>query len=195
MGNRTSSTQEPPETESIIGHTQQHYHTQNTGGSGQHLYMNEAKVFSNNLNRLIQQQDEDDLGVLKSEGKAGPSQGSDKRDLRIGFDRKDISAPLAVTIDSISMLLPVLPYLKANIWTCIHEGCITWLLNSVNNGLLFCLLQLVRTTGRRCQPSAPLDHASTKTSMLTFHWSSKKLFACFTTCGCVCIIVFTGLFY
>lgn len=192
MGNNKSS-QEAPETQSIVGHNQQDYRTQNTGGSsGQHYYMREPKIFSNNLNRLIQQQDEDVFGVVKSEGKAGPSQGSDSRDLRIAFDRKDISAPIAVTIDSISKVLPILPYLKANIWTCIHDGCSSWLFNSIIQVLFHCLLQLVRTTGRRCRPSALLDRASTKTSTSIFLWSSRRLSGCCITCGCVCSVVFVG---
>lgn len=103
MGN-TKSSQESPETQSIIGHSQHGYHTHNAGGSGQHFYTKEAKILSNNLNRLVQQDDKDVLGVDKSEGSTVPNQGSDKKDLRIGFDWKDTSAPLAVTIDSISML-------------------------------------------------------------------------------------------
>lgn len=103
MGN-WKSTQKSPETQSIVGHNQHDYHTHNNGGSGQHIGVGEAKILSNNLNRLVQQEDKNVVGFVKSEGKAGPSQGSDKKDMRIGFDRKDTSAPLAVTIDSISML-------------------------------------------------------------------------------------------
>lgn len=107
MGNWTS-TQEPPETQSIVGHGQHDYHTQGDGGRGQHIPKEEAKILSNNLNRYVLQEDVNVLGVFNSEGKAGP----DRRDLRIAYDRKDTSSPLAVTLDSISTLWSVSLYLQ-----------------------------------------------------------------------------------
>lgn len=115
MGNR-KSTQEPPETQSIVEHSQHDYHTQSGGGRGQHFHREEAKILSNNLNRFVQQEDVNVLDVVNSERKAGLGLGlgPDKENLRIVYDRKDTSSPLAVTIDSISMLLSVLLYLKTN---------------------------------------------------------------------------------
>lgn len=96
--------QEPPETQSIVGHGQQDYHTQGDGGRGQHTLKEEPKILSNNLNRYVLQEDMNVLGVVNSEGKAGPGLGSDRRDLRIAYDRKDTSSALAVTLDNISTL-------------------------------------------------------------------------------------------
>ena len=102
MGNRQSS-QEPVETQSIIIHDHQHYNTQVNERSEQQIYVEETRILSNNLNRHINPEDHRVYRVVKYE-EAASSRDPNKKSLRIFFDRTDSSAPLALTLDNISML-------------------------------------------------------------------------------------------
>lgn len=107
MGNRQSA-QEPVETESIITHSQHHYNTHTNGQSEQYIYVKETRILTNNLNRHLISEDNKVHRVVKCEGDAASRRDSNKKSLRISFDRKDTSAPLALTLDNISTLF--IPY-------------------------------------------------------------------------------------
>ena len=103
MGNR-QSTQEPVETQSIITHSQHHYNTHTTGQSEQYIYVKETRIVTNNLNRHYNPEHSKVHRVVKCEGDAASGRDSNKKSLRISLDRKDTSAPLALTLDNISTL-------------------------------------------------------------------------------------------
>lgn len=107
MGNRQSA-QGSVETQNIISHCQHHYNTHTNGQSEQHIYVEETRILTNNLNRHINTEDNKFHHVVKREGDAASSLDLNKKSLKIFFDRKDTSAPLALTLDNISMLC--IPY-------------------------------------------------------------------------------------
>lgn len=102
MGSK-QSVEKPIESQSIITHSQQHYNTNTNEQSEQHSLVAEARILSNNLSRHIDPEDDEVYNVANYQG-AASSQDPNKKSLKISFDRRDTSAPLALTLDNISML-------------------------------------------------------------------------------------------
>ncbi|MPC47450.1 Secretory carrier-associated membrane protein 3 [Portunus trituberculatus] len=100
MGSK-QSVEKPIESQSIITHSQQHYNTNTDEQSEQHFPLAEARILSNNLSRHIDPEDDQVYRVANYRG-AASSQDSIQKSLKISFDRRDTSAPLALTLDNIT---------------------------------------------------------------------------------------------
>ncbi|KAK8727196.1 hypothetical protein OTU49_009745 [Cherax quadricarinatus] len=106
MGNKLSQESRfHLESLSIVKHIHQQYYTDSEGRNHKQVcIIQETRILKGNAKDSIYNKEKEGCHTSVTAGNVCTHQPSAKRDLRISFNRKDLSAPLAVTVDSISTI-------------------------------------------------------------------------------------------
>ncbi|XP_069957293.1 secretory carrier-associated membrane protein 5A isoform X4 [Cherax quadricarinatus] len=104
MGNKLSQESRfHLESLSIVKHIHQQYYTDSEGRNHKQVcIIQETRILKGNAKDSIYNKEKEGCHTSVTAGNVCTHQPSAKRDLRISFNRKDLSAPLAVTVDSIT---------------------------------------------------------------------------------------------
>lgn len=98
MGNKISARKEE---KSIVQTSQKQYNTNGGGDSIKHIkVVKQTEVVDDKSMKTIYREETEEW--QESHGKNGANRTSHKKALRISFNRKDMSTPLAQTVESVS---------------------------------------------------------------------------------------------